>query len=135
MKPLRFHFYYYVFIRYSSRISQGRQKLIWRTEATKQYPLQKPATWFEYAIASAGTGCLFFHHRICTGQPALARRDVRIQLFSLIMNASLCITATCHARSGPGVCARDCFAGVSKPDQFVKNLPYQDVWGITPFPL
>ncbi len=35
-------------------------------------------------------------------QSALARRDVGMQLFSLIMNASLCITACCHARSGPG---------------------------------
>jgi hypothetical protein len=32
-----------------------------------------------------------------------ARRDVGIQLFSLLMNASLCITASCHARSGPGI--------------------------------
>ncbi len=30
------------------------------------------------------------------------RRDVDMQLFSLIINASLCITASCHARSGPG---------------------------------
>jgi len=35
-------------------------------------------------------------------KPALVRRDVDMQLFSLIMNASLCITASCHARSGPG---------------------------------
>ncbi len=30
-----------------------------------------------------------------------------MQLFSLLMNVSLCITASCHARSGPGVWARD----------------------------
>ena len=30
-----------------------------------------------------------------------------MQLFSLLMNASLCITASCPARSGPGVWARD----------------------------
>ena len=40
-------------------------------------------------------------------QPALVRQDVDMQLFSLIMNASLSITASCHARSGPGVWARD----------------------------
>jgi len=35
-------------------------------------------------------------------QPALVRQDVGIQMFSQIMNASLCITESCHARSGPG---------------------------------
>jgi len=39
-------------------------------------------------------------------QPALVRRDVDMQLFSLLMNASLCITASCHARSGTGLWAR-----------------------------
>ncbi len=39
-------------------------------------------------------------------QPALVRRDVDMQLFSLLMNASLSITASSHARSGPGVWAR-----------------------------
>ena len=34
--------------------------------------------------------------------PRRARRDVGMQLFSLIMNASLCVTACCYARSGPG---------------------------------
>jgi len=51
--------------------------------------------------------CLAFYHQNWKCQPALARRDVSIQLFSLIMNASLCSTASCHARSGPGVWARD----------------------------
>ena len=34
--------------------------------------------------------------------PALARRDVDMQLFSLLINASLSITISWHARSGPG---------------------------------
>jgi len=40
---------------------------------------------------------------ICV-KPALVRRDVNMQLFSPFMNASLSITASCHARSGPGFC-------------------------------
>ena len=36
-------------------------------------------------------------------RPALARRNVDMQLFSLLMNASLSITASWHARSGPGI--------------------------------
>jgi len=55
-----------------------------------------------------------------SNQPALARRDVSIQLFSLIMNASLCSTASCHARSGPGVWARDW--GRWKPENIKLSL-------------
>jgi len=64
------------------------------------------ATGCEYTTVFTAYECLTLHHRILPCQPALARRDVGIQLFSLIMNASLCITAFCHARSGPGVWAR-----------------------------
>ena len=64
------------------------------------------ATGCGYATVFTAYECLTFHHRILTCQPALVRRDVDMQLFSLLMNASLCITASCHARSGPGVWAR-----------------------------
>ncbi len=35
--------------------------------------------------------------RLVEPTPRRARRDVGMQLFSLIMNASLCITASCYA--------------------------------------
>ncbi len=41
------------------------------------------------------------------GRDREARREVDIQLFSLIMSASLYITTSCHARSGPGVWTRE----------------------------
>ena len=59
-----------------------------------------------YATVFTAYKCLTFHYHILACQPALVRRDVGIQLFSLIMNASLSITASCHVRSGPGVWAR-----------------------------
>jgi len=69
--------------------------------------LAKPAcpgaTGCGYTNVFTAYECLTFHNRILTCQPALVRRDVGIQMFSLLMNASLSITASCHSRSGPGI--------------------------------
>jgi len=62
---------------------------------------------YNYLRVSARPGAIALENsQVPESQPALVRRDVDMQLFSLLMNASLCITASCHTRSGPGVWAR-----------------------------
>jgi len=78
-------------------ISEAESVELWSCK-----PACPGATGCAYATVFPVYECLTFHHRILPCQPALARRDVGMQLFSLLMNASLCITASCHARSGPG---------------------------------
>ncbi len=64
------------------------------------------ATGCGYAMVFIAYGCLTFHYLILTCQPALVRRDADMQPFLLLINAWFSITASWHARSGPGVWAR-----------------------------